>query len=453
MEKELWNYRITPRVLKVNVEQTIEIEGLDDSYRFYDDVEYEIKILSRDEYSFEKGISAALKNNISTKIFQIKSKDGVLKFNYQFESEGLWRIYVRCLENKHYTEIRKHYWPWTATEKEFVFSVYALEEDLYGKFPYKGDLHMHTYGSDGEQSPALMAAKYRKYGFDFVSITDHYTMNPSLEAIKRFKEIPTNFTIFPGEEVHHPNGGLYVFHVVNFNGKESINTLLRNNLEQIEKEIEERAKVLKEETVDETEAVLVAWYEWIHQRIKAVDGITIYPHPYYEFLGVYNIRESTTREVYKRGLCDVVEIFGGTDKINNRLQAQLYYKMQSEGYAFPFVASSDAHGNVTDERFSRLWTIVFSENNTNKLPCAIKNGYTVAIEGMGNDEKTVYGDLRFVKYAWFLINEYYPRHDELCNAAGQAIERYVLGDREQKLLITLTEKEIEKYNLSFFGRI
>ena len=201
--------------------------------------------------------------------------------------------------------------------------------------------------------------------------------------------------------------------------------------------------------VDHADAIFTAWHEWIYEQIKAVDGIAIYPHPYWEVLNVYNERESATREVYKRGLCDIIEMFGGTDKINNRMQAQLYYKMREEGYKYPIVASSDAHSSVWDDRFSRLWTIVFAPY-LDAIPSSLKDGKTVAVEALGGDE-TVYGDLRFVKFAWFLINEYYPRHDELCNSAGQAIERYILGDKTQKLLIELTEKEIYKYEQSFFG--
>ena len=130
------------------------------------------------------------------------------------------------------------------------------------------------------------------------------------------------------------------------------------------------------------------------------------------------------------------------------MQAQLYYQMREEGYQYPIVASSDAHSSVWDDHFSNLWTIAFAPS-TDEIPGSIKTGKAVAIEALGAGEKNVYGQLPFVKFAWFLINEYYPRHDELCNAAGQAIERYVLGDKGQKLLIDLTEQEVYKYEKSF----
>ena len=450
MENPLSNYRITPRVLKQGTIQTITLEGLDDSYRFLDGVEYQIKMIERDGYSFVGEVTIPPKNGIRTTVFQTKSENGILKFQHTFDSEGIWYIHVRCLEQKHFIPLRVHYWPEYLNEPEIVFSVYVLPENLYGLFPFKGDMHMHTFGSDGEHSPALLAARYRKYGFDFISITDHYTIQPSLEAIEKFKDIPTRMKLFPGEEVHHPAGGLYMYHMVNFNPNKSVNASLQNNLETIEKQVKARAEELLTETVDEIDALFIAWHEWIYQQIREANGIAIYPHPYWEILETYNVRESTTREVYKRGLCDVIELFGGTDKANNRLQAQLYYKMREEGYKYPIIASSDAHSTTFDPNFSKLFTIAFAKS-TSDLPSAIKEGRAVGIEGLGHDEKTVYGDLQLAQFTYFLLREYYPKHDELCNAAGQAIERFVFGDKMQNTLIELTEKEIEKYESNFFG--
>ena len=124
------------------------------------------------------------------------------------------------------------------------------------------------------------------------------------------------------------------------------------------------------------------------------------------------------------------------------------YKMREEGYRYPIVASSDAHQTVDDKRFLKLWTITFAKGSED-IPEAVRTGMSVAVEALGSD-KTVYGDLPLVQFAWFLINEYYPRHEELCNAAGQAAERFVLGSKEQKKLIDLLENEIKKYSRDFF---
>ena len=130
------------------------------------------------------------------------------------------------------------------------------------------------------------------------------------------------------------------------------------------------------------------------------------------------------------------------------MHSQFYYHLREQGYNYPAVSSSDAHAPTPEHRFNLLWTIAFA-NGIENIPYAIKEGRVVAIEGQSG-EKNVYGDYRLVKYVWFLLTHYFPRHDALCNVAGQAIERYVLGDKEQKSLIKLLEKEVEKYEKTFF---
>ena len=94
---------------------------------------------------------------------------------------------------------------------------------------------MHSYYSDGTESPAYVAAYCRKIGLDFIAITDHGKYHPSLEAINAFQTFETDFKIFPGEEVHPPENEI---HMINFGGKFSINELFKDK-EKYMKEVEE----------------------------------------------------------------------------------------------------------------------------------------------------------------------------------------------------------------------
>ena len=47
---------------------------------------------------------------------------------------------------------------------------------------FKGNLHMHTTLSDGRLDPDSARAEYRKAGFDFISITDHWRLSKSIPA-------------------------------------------------------------------------------------------------------------------------------------------------------------------------------------------------------------------------------------------------------------------------------
>ena len=76
-----------------------------------------------------------------------------------------------------------------------------------------------------------MAANYRKYGYDFSVISDHHVYYPSLQAIDFYRDLPLEFTIIPGEEVHLPSvyGQENDVHIVNFGGLYSINSLIRRD--------------------------------------------------------------------------------------------------------------------------------------------------------------------------------------------------------------------------------
>ena len=57
MESRLYNDRITPRVVKLGTLTTVTVEGLDESTRFYDELEYEVKIVEQDGYGFADDFS------------------------------------------------------------------------------------------------------------------------------------------------------------------------------------------------------------------------------------------------------------------------------------------------------------------------------------------------------------------------------------------------------------
>ena len=40
--------------------------------------------------------------------------------------------------------------------------------DMADRYPYRGDLHVHTNRSDGQQAPAIVAANYRKNGYQTI---------------------------------------------------------------------------------------------------------------------------------------------------------------------------------------------------------------------------------------------------------------------------------------------
>jgi len=71
---------------------------------------------------------------------------------------------------------------------------------------YKGNLHTHTTNSDGVLSPEEAIAWYREHGYDFVSITDHWSAQ---EYAAR-----DDIVVIPGVELDGMDPELGSYHVV-----------------------------------------------------------------------------------------------------------------------------------------------------------------------------------------------------------------------------------------------
>lgn len=80
--------------------------------------------------------------------------------------------------------------------------------DAPGEF-LKGNLHLHTTGSDGQLTPQEAVDVYRGAGYDFLAITDHGTVTPTGELDTE------GIVMIPGAELHQGRGELgQVHHIV-----------------------------------------------------------------------------------------------------------------------------------------------------------------------------------------------------------------------------------------------
>lgn len=452
MNLNLIKYKISPFVVKTNQTQTIKVKGVDSSSRFFDDVEYTVSVIRTDGYGYKEGFEHFAGGRDLVTELVVKSNDGEIAFDFVYDFEGEWEIKIQPKNvDKHTPERFVKYWP--AGKNRMLagvgFSIYAVNEDLYNLNAYKGDLHVHTFESDGFESPELTVARYRKEGYDFMAITDHYFMKPSFDAIEFYKDFKEGIKLFPGEEVHPQRKG-EVFHVVNFNGKTSVNDLYHSDPEKAHREIDEIAKTF--DLPSEVDNRELAFFKWIFDKIREGGGIAIYPHAYWHVAIAQNVRKEISHQILKRKLCDAYEIFGGMSVRDNRLMAQLYTDLRAHGVDLPIVASSDSHSTLRgDLHFNDFFTIVFSRDKES-VPQSIMGKNTVAVDNVNCNDKVVYGDLRLVRYAYFLLDNYFSVHDQLCDAVGQALTRYALGEKEEKALIEELEKKVLNFEKEFFGR-
>ncbi|HOT92845.1 MAG TPA: hypothetical protein PLJ78_17665 [Anaerolineae bacterium] len=335
--------------------------------------------------------------------------DGVLQVRHHFECEQEYTLLIGNRE-KPLAETR----------------LYALDDDLFTRRPYKGDLHIHSYRSDGKESPAYVAGAGRRIGLDFMAITDHRQYAPSLEAIRAFENIPIDLRLYPGEEVHPPENPV---HIINFGGSFSVNDLFKG--EAYRREVQAIADTLTDFPPDMDRYPYAACV-WCFDKIREGGGLAIFCHPYWYTRHRYDVPEALTTLLLDRQPYDALELIGGYHPFefeSNMLQVARYHDERARGKSIPIVGVSDAHGCETGELFGWYYTIVFAPSpDLPDLVENVKSLYSVAVEALPGQTPRAHGPFRLVKYAQFLLREVLPLHDALCIEEGRLMLAHIAGD-------------------------
>jgi predicted metal-dependent phosphoesterase TrpH len=360
---------------------------------------------------------------------ELLNREGRLVFTHRFESEGQYALVI------------------TGPDQREAFRVYALEEDLFGLRPYRGDLHVHSFRSDGKESPAVVAAHYRQAGFDFLALTDHERYEPSLEMIAAYRDAPVDLRLIAGEEVHPPGNGAHYLHA---GGRWSVNGLIRENPGGYRAAIQRLAETLAIPAGINREEY--ASCVWVSREIRRAGGLAVMVHPYWIHGNAYHIRETMARVMLKSGLFDAFEVIGGQTLEENQLQASLWQDVREEGVFVPPLGNSDSHGTADSEWFNTAKTIVFAAHSgQDALFAAIRAGKTAALEQYSGEPKPrIYGRQRYAAFALFLLEEYFPLHDELCFEEGRLMKAYVCGNSEAKNRLQTLQGQCELLLQKYF---
>ena len=280
-----------------------------------------------------------------------------------------------------------------------TLEIYALEDDLFGKNPYKGDNHMHTRFSDGKDSPEYMAAASCSNGYDYCVITDHRVFEPSLIARDFFKPTGADFLVIPGEEVHSPDNPV---HLINMGGKESVNDWWRYHEDEYRAAVEEELKTITEPMTDKDRYAAAA-SQVMFDRIRSVNGVSIFCHPNWIEGVVFHQHEDVTDYLFDHKRFDVLELIaGGAYEIGTQMQLAYYQDLPR----MPVVGNSDSHACFGGGLEPGNFTVVFAEALEDEaIKNAVRSGCCVA----GNENK-FYGEYRLVKYAYFLQKNYFAKH-------------------------------------------
>lgn len=422
METVYYFYDIYPKVIKANAETAVTIAPLDRHCLFQEGKTYSVTVVPMNHIADND-----LHPDYPT--YPVICRNGVLKQSVHCTEEQAYRLFVRDGEKLLCT-----------------LQIYGVEEDLYGLLPFKGNMHAHSFCSDGVESPEMVAANYRKAGFDFLAITDHEIYEPSLDAIHAFDGLDLDFKLYPGEEVHAPRNKI---HILNFAGEKSVNQFYRDFPEVYETEVEAIKKELSlsDSHVDFEYASSV----WVFRKIREYGGLSILAHPNWIIDGAYNIPPAQYHTFLKEKPFDALELINGGDTpYENAGQIALWHDACFQGRYVPVIGNDDSHGTVNGDWFNIGMTYVLARSNSREdLIDSIKKGLCIAVERYHNEAPHYYGEGRLVNLFAFLDHAYFPLHDELCVQEGFFMDAHLKGDpigkKGLELLKGQTGRLLKKY--------
>lgn len=300
--------------------------------------------------------------------------------------------------------------------------VCALDDDLYGTLPLKGDMHIHSYCSDGSESPEYMGAFCRRRGYDFISVTDHGLFAPSEKARDYFEKRDTDFFVIPGEEVHSPGNDV---HILNIGGRTSVNKWAR------EEHTDEYEALVRRELenipgqMDEKTRYMAAASQVMFDKIRAEGGVSVLNHPCWIVWHGLNESEDLTEYLMENVRFDALELIAGGARDEGIFLQLAAYKNWPE---LPILGNSDCHSSIYTSLKIGTYTIVFAREATAEgVKEAIRAGRCAAYR-----DDRFYGPYRFVKLAYFLRAQVYGAHDSMCEDEGDYLVKCVLGSESRQ---------------------
>jgi hypothetical protein len=191
-----------------------------------------------------------------------------------------------------------------------------------------------------------------------------------------------------------------------------------------------------------------AYRIFVANQIRKGNGVAIMAHPFWDCFGEYNMSTKTVEYLLKNGCYDALELLAGNDlsgQNGNNLQIALYNDLQAQGVKTALLGASDAHSTkAADSLFNKQYSFVFARNREG-IKEAIKDRKSVAVLVLDKVNYMIFGEYRWVKYARFLFDEYFPIYQKLAKKHAIALSLKEV-DKIKKI-----EREIAKFKTLFFS--
>ncbi len=433
-------YDLFPKIVAANSKEQFQLESLFEPGILAAGSTYGLLVMSRRDF----------RERLEQPV--VVGKDNRIAFEFSPSLQGEYIVNLYAGEKS---------WP---LRPLFQTSFYVVSDDLLRLKPHKGDFHIHTFYSDGRQSPVFMAAKARQIGLDFIAIADHRFYESSLEAIADAEKYGIDILIFPGEEVNYKLGP---GHIVSINASASIDRQLRpsGKTDGIGETVESNypafaAEIEGRELKEDVDPTFYAFVRGVTKKIRQAGGFAIFAHPYWRNLDVYDLLTANYEQVLADRLFDAIEVFGAQPLEECMISLSRLQDEYLRNPDIPIVANSDAHmseGHLLGKR----WTVAFAEKlDRDSILDAVRNRQTTAclsvtsreapVEDVAAGNTAVTGPHQLVEYTYFLQREFFPRHDALCRTLGGIyLARLQHGEGDKKTQKQLQEKVRELYERYF----
>lgn len=127
---------------------------------------------------------------------------------------------------------------------------------------------------------------------------------------------------------------------------------------------------------------------------------------------------------------------------------------RAKGKKIPVAGISDSHG-CDGDLSGWYYTIIFAEKQEfDSLAEAIRAERSVAVHWIPGEHPVVVGPYRLTRFVYFLLREFYPRHDELCRVEGEIMRRDLSGNDEGDAAGEIKRRSgtVRKFMEKFWGK-
>ena len=443
MNAQVFNYTVRPSIVRADTQTAIAIHPLGENAAFKPGLTYTVSIRAVDT-------AHAYYDDLPTAVYTCTPDDnGDLVVSHTFCGEQKHVILLtRPAEDMRspYYEINNHRGRFGENIAP-TLAVYSLYPDLYGMRCYKGEVHCHTFDSDGIQDAMHTVGNYRSAGYDFMAITDHFTSFASEKAMRVFGNAPVDMTLMLGEEVHVPAESI---HIVHLGGRESINEYFRRHREEAYAEV---AKIEADLQLPEgINANDYAWRIFISRKAKEFGGLSYLTHPFWVWSNVYFVGVPATKQLLRESVHDALDLRDD----DMEAAVALWAELRAEGIRIPVVGSTDSHRSNPDNPNLAAkggYTLVLApDRSTASILAAIRDDRSLCVST--KSDEFVYGPFRLVKLARFLLDHYYPMYKKLCWGQGTILSEFPAEGAPNEELVTalaILNRRSEQFASEFFG--